>query len=61
MTLQTFVHRSRMPGSSDEVLDWHLRTGAFYRRRLRADFQDCGGGVFCARRAGVALFELEGA
>lgn len=41
--------------------DVQLRTGAFYRRRLRADFQDCGGGVFCARRAGVALFELEGA
>ncbi|MGC6487554.1 MAG: class I SAM-dependent methyltransferase [Planctomycetota bacterium] len=41
--------------------DVHLRTGAFYRRQLREDFQDCGGGVFCARRAGVALFELEGA
>lgn len=41
--------------------DVYLRTGAFYRRRLGADFQDCGGGVFCARRAGVALFELEGA
>ena len=41
--------------------DVHLRAGSFYRRRLREDFQDCGGGVFCARRAGVALFELEGA
>jgi len=40
--------------------DVHLRSGAFYRRRLSKDFQDCGGGVFCARRAGVALFELEG-
>lgn len=38
----------------------HLRSGAYYRRRLREDFQDCGGGVFCARRAGVAMFELEG-
>ena len=38
----------------------HLRSGAFYRRRLGRDFQDCGGGVFCARRADVALFELEG-
>jgi len=40
--------------------DVHLRSGAFYRRRLTKNFQDCGGGVFCARRAGVALFELEG-
>ncbi|MCK5941837.1 MAG: class I SAM-dependent methyltransferase [Planctomycetes bacterium] len=38
----------------------HLRSGSFYRERLREHFQDCGGGVFCARRAGVALFELEG-
>lgn len=40
--------------------DVHLRSAAFYRRRLAKHFQDCGGGVFCARRAGVALFELEG-
>lgn len=40
--------------------DVHLRDAAFYRRRLTKHFQDCGGGVFCARRAGVALFELEG-
>jgi SAM-dependent methyltransferase len=39
----------------------HLRSGAFYRRRLARHFQDCGGGVFCSRRAGVSLFELEGA
>lgn len=38
----------------------HLRPGAFYRDRLRKGFQDCGGGVFCSRRAGVSLFELEG-
>ena len=41
--------------------DVHLRTGAWYRRRLQPHFQDCGGGVFVSRRAGVALFELEGA
>ena len=40
--------------------DVHLREGAFYREHLADRFQDCGGGVFCARRAGVALFELEG-
>ena len=40
--------------------DVHLRSGAYYRRRLAKHFQECGGGVFCARRAGVALFELEG-
>lgn len=38
----------------------HLRPATFYRRRLRRAFQDCGGGVFCSRSAGVALFELEG-
>jgi SAM-dependent methyltransferase len=40
--------------------DVHLRPGSFYRERLRKHFQDCGGGVFCSRRAGVSLFELEG-
>lgn len=38
----------------------HLRTGAWYRRRLTRDFQDCGGCVFVNRRAGCVLFELEG-
>lgn len=41
--------------------DVHLRSGDWYRRRLATDFQDCGGSVFTARRAGVPLFELEGA
>lgn len=40
--------------------DVHLRTGDWYRSRLATNFQDCGGGVFTARRAGVPLFELEG-
>jgi len=40
--------------------DVHLRPGDFYRKRLSKHFQDCGGGVFCNRRAGVSLFELEG-
>lgn len=39
----------------------HLRTGAWYRRRLARGFQDCGGCVFVSRRAGCTLFELEGA
>ncbi|MFK7741289.1 MAG: trans-aconitate 2-methyltransferase [Planctomycetota bacterium] len=38
----------------------HLRPAGYYRKRLRDDFQDCGGGVFCSRSAGVSLFELEG-
>jgi SAM-dependent methyltransferase len=40
--------------------DVHLRTGAWYRRRLDRRFRACGGGLFCSRRAGVTLFELEG-
>ncbi len=38
----------------------HLRTGAWYRRRLHQDFLGCGGGVFVSRRTGISLFELEG-
>ena len=38
----------------------HLRTGTWYRKRLRKHFLDCGGGLFCSRAAGVSLFELEG-
>ena len=41
--------------------DVHLRSASFYRRRLKPNFQNCGGGVFCSRRAGISLFELEGA
>lgn len=40
--------------------DVHLRSGSFYRKRLGKHFQTYGGGVFCSRRAGVSLFELEG-
>ncbi len=39
--------------------DVHLRTGAWYRRQLRPDFVNCGGGVFVHRDANVTLFELE--
>lgn len=41
--------------------DVHLRTGAWYRRRLDRHFLAGGGGVFVSKRAGVTLFELEGA
>jgi SAM-dependent methyltransferase len=51
---QKNVDRSRTDG------DVHLRTGAWYRSQLDRHFVACGGGVFCSRRAGVALFELEG-
>jgi SAM-dependent methyltransferase len=37
----------------------HLRTGAWYRRRLRPHFFNCGGGLFVRRDAGVTLFDLE--
>ncbi|MCR9248162.1 MAG: class I SAM-dependent methyltransferase [bacterium] len=38
----------------------HLRAGEWYRKRLTRHFQNCGGGVFASRAAGVTLFELEG-
>lgn len=40
--------------------DVHLRPGAWYRERLSRRFRAGGGGVFCSKRAGVAMFELEG-
>lgn len=48
------VDRTRTDG------DVHLRPGAWYRRHLDRHFTACGGGVFCSKRAGVSLFELEG-
>lgn len=38
----------------------HLRSGAWYKKRLRKHFRDCGGGVFCSHNARITLFELEG-
>lgn len=38
----------------------HARTGAWYRRRLAPAFVQVGAGLWAARRAGLALYELEG-
>lgn len=38
----------------------HARTGAWYRRRLAPWFVQVGAGLWAARRAGLALYELEG-
>jgi O-methyltransferase involved in polyketide biosynthesis len=38
----------------------HLRSGAWYRRRLARTFTAAGGGVFLQNAAGASLFELEG-
>ena len=37
----------------------HLRTGAWYRKRLSEHFREAGGGVFLARRGDTVTFELE--
>lgn len=39
--------------------DVHLRSGAFYRRRLQRHFTALGGGLFARDDAGITLFELE--
>lgn len=39
--------------------DVKLRSGAWYRRRLRPHFLAVGGGIFLRRDAGVTVFELE--
>jgi 2-polyprenyl-3-methyl-5-hydroxy-6-metoxy-1,4-benzoquinol methylase len=38
----------------------HARRGAWYRRRLAPHFVQVGAGLWAARRAGLALYELEG-
>lgn len=38
----------------------HARSGAWYRRRLDPWFRQVGAGLWASRRAGVALYELEG-
>ena len=37
----------------------HLRTGAWYRQRLKRHFVTLGCGLFCSREAGTLFFELE--
>jgi trans-aconitate methyltransferase len=45
------------PDATDLDINW--RSGAWYRRRLRADFVELGAGLFAARAAGVHFYELE--
>lgn len=40
-------------------LDVHWRDGRWYRDLLDPHFQQVGGGIWVARRAGVVLYELE--
>ncbi len=39
----------------------HARSGAWYRRRLQPHFVQVGAGLWAARRAGLAFYELEAA
>jgi hypothetical protein len=39
----------------------HARSGAWYRRRLAPHFVQVGAGLWAARRAGLAFYELEAA
>lgn len=39
--------------------DVFLRTGAWYRSRLRPHFLQVGAGLFCKRESGLLFFELE--
>lgn len=38
----------------------HLRTGAWYRRRLARHFVQIGAGLWASRRSGILLYALEG-
>lgn len=37
----------------------YLREGKWYRERLAPHFQNLGGGLFAARKAGLVLYEME--
>ena len=37
----------------------HLRSAAWYRKRLRLHFRNCGGGLFLAKGSPAVLYELE--
>jgi len=37
----------------------HLRTGAWYRKRMSKHFVEAGCGLWCKREAGVLFYELE--
>lgn len=37
----------------------HLRSAAWYRKRLRSRFRNCGGGLFLAKGSTAVLYELE--
>ena len=39
--------------------DVHLRPASWYRRRLAANFTNCGGGIFTHRDSGIVSWELE--
>jgi SAM-dependent methyltransferase len=39
--------------------DVHLRSGAWYRARLRPHFVHVGAGLYCKRDSGLLFFELE--
>jgi hypothetical protein len=47
------------PDRTDTAI--HARSGAWYRRRLGSHFVQVGAGLWAARRAGLAFYELEAA
>ncbi len=59
--LEALTRRDWQENCDREVtdLDVHLRTGAWYQRRLGRHFLAVGGGLFVRRTAGVTTFELE--
>ena len=59
--LEALTKRDWQENVDQEVTDGdvHLRTGAWYRKRLAPDFRNCGGGVYLTDNSPAALFELE--
>jgi trans-aconitate methyltransferase len=50
---ERLVDRKRTDGAV------HLRSAAWYRKRLKAQFRDLGGGLYLRRTAPVSLYDLE--
>lgn len=59
--LEALTRRDWQQNCDREITDGdvHLRSGTWYRRRLRPHFVTMGGGLFVSRAAAIGTFELE--
>jgi len=56
LTLEDWQHNCDRAITDGHV---HLRRASWYRKRLRTNFRECGGGLFLKKGASAVLYELE--